>query len=142
MDAIRINSGCRIPMDELTFRFSRSGGPGGQNVNTRSTRVELVFDVANSPSLGPRQRARAMERLHNRLDSSGRLRIVASQARTQARNRELAIDRFQKVLADALRPPPPARKPSKPSRKAKERRLESKRRRARLKRNRTWIPEE
>jgi ribosome-associated protein len=142
VDAIRITSSCRIPMEELTLRFSRSGGPGGQNVNKRETRVELVFDVAHSSSLGPRQRARAMERLRNRLDSSGRLRIVASQARTQARNRELAIGRFQKVLADALRPPPPARKPSKPSRGAKERRLESKHRRARLKRNRTWIPEE
>jgi len=136
VDAIPITNGCRIPMDELTFRFSRSGGPGGQNVNTRSTRVELVFDVAQSPSLGPRQRARAMERLHNRLDSSGRLRIVASQARTQGVNREIAIERFQKVLADALRPPPPARKPSKPSRRAKERRLESKRRRSAVKQRR------
>jgi ribosome-associated protein len=142
VDGIRVTGGLTIPTEELTFRFSRSGGPGGQNVNKRETRVELVFDVANSPSLGPRQRARAMERLHNRLDSSGRIRIVASQARTQGSNRELAIERFQKVLADALRPPPPARKPSKPSRRAKERRLESKRRRARLKRNRTWIPEE
>lgn len=139
---IRISSSCHIPPDELTFRFSRSGGPGGQNVNRRETRVELVFDVVRSPSLGPRQRARAMERLHNRLDSSGKLRVVASTARTQAANRELAIERFQKLMAQALRPPAPARKPSKPSAKAKERRLEAKRRRSRLKHQRAFVPEE
>src|SRR5438270_13013512 len=76
MDGIRVTNSVSIPNDEITLRFSRSGGPGGQNVNRRETRVELVFDVASSPSLGPRQRVRAMERLRNRLDSRGKLRIV------------------------------------------------------------------
>lgn len=142
MDGVRVTRSLQIPHRELRFRFSRSGGPGGQNVNRRETRVELVFDVAGSPSLGPRQRARAMERLHTRLDSGGRLRIVASQARTQARNREIAIDRFRKVLAHALRPPPPRRKPRRPSLQAKARRLADKRRRSRLKRERAWEPDE
>jgi ribosome-associated protein len=142
MDGIRITSGLTIPTEELRFRFSRSGGPGGQNVNKRETRVELVFDVASSPSLGPRQRARAMERLSHRLDSRGQLHIVASETRTQAQNRELAIERFQALMADALRPPPPARRKTKPSAGANKRRLESKTRRSRLKRERKWVPED
>jgi len=142
MDGVRITSGCRIPTDELMFRFSRSGGPGGQNVNRRETRVELVFDVANSPSLGPRQRARAAERLGRRLDARGRLHVVASQARTQGENREIAVERFAALMADALRAPPPARRKTTPSAAARARRLESKRRRSRQKRQRSWVPED
>ena len=142
MDEIRISTGCRIPTDELTFRFSRSGGPGGQNVNRRETRVELVFDVVNTPSLGPRQRARAMERLRHRMDSQGRLHIVVSQARTQGENREIAVERFAALMADALRPPPPARRKTKPSAAARARRLDSKRRRSLQKRARSWVPED
>src|SRR5215831_5154962 len=79
MDALRVSRTVVIPLGELELRFSRSGGPGGQNVNTRSTRVEVVFDVANSPSLGPRQRARLLARLAGRLDADGNLRVVASE---------------------------------------------------------------
>lgn len=142
MDGVRVTRSLAIPTRELRFRFSRSGGPGGQNVNRRETRVELLFDVAGSPSLGPRQRARVMERLRHRLDDSGRLRIVASQARTQAANREIATDRLRKLLADALRSEPPARRPTRPSARATERRLHSKRRRSRTKRERAWRPED
>ncbi len=139
MDGIKITSGCRIPANELSFRFSRSGGPGGQNVNRRETRVELVFDVVGSPSLGPRQRARAMDRLRNRLDSRGQLHVVASEARTQPENREIAVERFRKLMADALRPPPPTRRPTKPTAASKKRRLDSKTRRSRLKRERSRV---
>ena len=142
MNGIRVTNGVRIPVDELTWRFSRSGGPGGQNVNRRETRVELVFDVAGSPSLGPRQRARAMERLHKRLDSRGLLHIVVSDERNQAQNRDIAVERFQSVMAEALAPPPPARRKTKPSAGAVKRRLDSKTRRSRVKRDRSWRPED
>src|ERR1700716_739043 len=89
MEGLRVSRTVVIPLGELELRFSRSGGPGGQNVNTRSTRVEVVFDVAGSPSLGPRQRARLLSKLAGRLDSDGKLRIVASEERSQAQNREL-----------------------------------------------------
>lgn len=125
-----------IPGREIRFKFSRSGGPGGQNVNRRETQVELVFDVAGSPSLGPVQRSRALQRLASRLDAHGKLHIVASETRTQGANREAAIDRFRKVMADALKPPPPKRRPSKPSAAARERRLKEKRLRSRRKRDR------
>lgn len=142
MDGLRITRSVVVPDREISFRFSRSGGPGGQNVNRRETQVELVFDVAGSPSLGPRQRAKAMERLASKLDTSGRLHIVASEARTQGQNREIALDRFRRVLADALRPDPPKRRPTRPSARATERRLQSKRRRSLQKRERGWQPED
>ena len=142
MDGLRVTRSVVIPDREIKWRFSRSGGPGGQNVNRRETQVELIFDVAGSPSLGPRQRARAMERLASRLDASGKLHIVASEARMQGQNREIALDRFRRVMAGALAPDPPKRRPTRPGRKATERRLESKRRRAVQKRERGWKPED
>jgi ribosome-associated protein len=142
LDDVHVSRSCVIPAGELGWRFSRSGGPGGQNVNRRETQVELVFDVAGSPSLGPRQRARLMERLGRRLDASGRLHIVASQARTQGQNREIAVDRFKRVMAEALRPDPPKRRATRPSRGATERRLESKRRKSRQKQERGWRPDD
>ena len=138
MDGLRITRTVVIPDREISFRFARSGGPGGQNVNKRETQVELVFDLAGSPSIGPRQRERAMRRLATRLDSSGRLRIVSTEGRTQGTNRDLALERFRKLMADALRPEDPKRRPTRPGKQAVERRLESKRRRARRKRERTW----
>jgi ribosome-associated protein len=141
-DDIRVNRTCVIPAREVKFRFSRSSGPGGQNVNKRSTQVELIFDVANSPSLGPRQRARAMARLATRLDSDGRLRIVASEERTQGRNREIALERLRRVMSDALRPPPPKRRPTRPSARANARRISTKRRRGALKRTRADRPDD
>jgi len=111
------------------MRFSRSGGPGGQNVNTRSTRVEVVFDVAGSPSLGPRQRARLLERL------GPEVRVVASDERSQLRNRELALERLASRLAEALRVETP-RRATRPTKAAKERRLEEKRQRSQIKQRR------
>jgi ribosome-associated protein len=132
----------RIPFSELEYRASRSGGPGGQHVNTSSTRVEVWWDVAGSPSISPEQRARLLERLQSRLDSSGGLRLVSSSSRSQLRNREEVTERLRSVLAAAL-VVRKRRKPTKPSRAAKAARLEAKRRRAATKqRRRAPIPEE
>jgi ribosome-associated protein len=120
-ERIRITPSCVIDADELEWRFTASGGPGGQHANTANTKVEVRFDVASSPSLGPRQRARLVERL------GAMVRVTASDRRSQAQNRELALDRLKSKLAAALHVDP-ARRPSKPSRTAVERRLEDKRR--------------
>jgi ribosome-associated protein len=142
MEGLRISRTVTVPLNELSFRFSRSGGPGGQNVNTRDTRVEVVFHVGQSPSLGPRQRARVAAKLAGRLDSEGALHVVASEERSQAQNRELAVGRLKELLAEALRPDPPARRPTRPSKAASERRLASKRARGELKRQRSTVPED
>lgn len=112
-----------IPLAELTWRFSRSGGPGGQHANTADTRAEVRFDIAGSPSLGPRQRARLLERLGEEV------RVVASDERSQARNRELALQRLAERLANGLRVEAP-RRATKPTRASVRRRLEDKRRQA------------
>jgi len=119
-------AGFTIPMHELDVSFSRASGPGGQNVNKRDTRVELVFDLRASRALPPDMKRRARERLGARLDSHGRLRIVASSERTQAGNRRAALERFATTMERALRPPPPPRRPTKPSRAARARRVDSK----------------
>lgn len=136
MPDIRITSRVAIPERELRFRFSRSSGPGGQNVNRRDTRVELIFDVARSTSLDERARVKIAARLGRRIDDEGRLRVVASSERTQAANRARAVERFRALLAGALAREPRPRIPSRPSRTAEERRLAEKKRRARLKRGR------
>jgi len=130
---LRVSRTCAIRLEELEWRFSSSGGPGGQHANTANTRVEVRFDVADSPSLGPRQRARLLERLGTAV------RVVASDERSQARNRQLALDRLRSRLAEALRVAP-ARHPTSPSRRARERRLEDKRRRGQVKRQRRMGP--
>ena len=131
-----------IPLSELDYRASRSGGPGGQHVNTSSTRIELGWDVAGSPSLTPEQRAQLLERLGSRLDTSGRLRLVSSGSRSQLRNREDVTERLQAVVAAALAPRK-KRKPTRPSRAVKAARLEAKRRRASTKqRRRAPLPED
>ena len=117
-----------IREDELTFRYTRSGGPGGQHVNTSATRVELVFDVAGSPTLTEPERSLARRRLRTRLDSEGRLRVVAQDERSRARNRAIAVERFVALMREALRPPPPPRRPTRPTRSATEERLGEKRR--------------
>jgi ribosome-associated protein len=122
-----VNRSCRIPIGELHWRFSRSGGPGGQHANTADTRVEVVFDIAGSPSLGPIQRARLLEKL------GPELRVVASDERSQARNRALALDRLRDRLAAGLHVERP-RRPTKPTRASQERRLQAKRRRSETKR--------
>jgi ribosome-associated protein len=124
-----------LPLAELEFRASRSGGPGGQHVNTSSTRVELWWDVANSPTLSDEQRRRLLDRLATRLDGNGRLRVVAGGTRSQLRNREEATERLRQMVAAALMVPK-ARKRTRPSRAAKAGRLEDKRRRAAVKRDR------
>lgn len=117
---LRVSGSLRIPERELSWRFSRSGGPGGQHVNTSDTRVELRFDIAGSPSIGPRIRERLVERL------GPEVRVVVADMRSQARNREIAKQRLVERLADALRVEP-SRRPSKPSKGAVERRLDAKR---------------
>ena len=133
--ALEVSPELRIPLVELEFRASRSGGPGGQHVNTSSTRVELTWDVAGSPSLTPAQRDRLLRRLASRLDGTGRLRLVSSVSRSQLRNREDATERLRAIVAEGLVVPKP-RKRTKPSRAAKAARLEGKRRRAATKRDR------
>jgi ribosome-associated protein len=128
-DVLRVTRGCTIPLDELEWRFSSSGGPGGQHANTANTRAEVRFDVAASPSLGPRQRARLLERL------GPVVRVVASDERSQARNRDLALERLRSRLAEALRVAR-QRRPTAPTRSAREARLKTKRRRADVKRQR------
>jgi ribosome-associated protein len=122
-----VSRSCRVPLGELQWRFSRSGGPGGQHANTADTRVELVFDVVASPSLGPLQRARLLEKL------GPEVRIVVATERSQVRNRAIALDRLRDRLAAALHVERP-RRPTKPTKASKERRLDSKRRRAETKR--------
>lgn len=138
MDGVRVTRSVTIPPGEIDFRFSRSSGPGGQNVNKRDTKVELIFDVASSPSLGPRQRERLMKKLASRIDSDGKLHLMASDQRTQGRNRDIALERFCDLIADALKPDPPKRKATRPGKKAVERRIRTKRLRGETKRQRTW----
>lgn len=128
-----VSSGVTIPERELQWRFSRSSGPGGQGVNTTDSRVELSFDVAGSPSLTDVQRARALERLANKL-VDGVLTVAASQFRAQLRNRDAARLRLQAMLDGAVAPPGPARRPTGPSKGAKRRRLDDKKRRSETKR--------
>ena len=123
---LRVSPTCSIPDDELAWRFSASGGPGGQHVNTANTRVELVFDIANSPSLGPRQRARLLDKL------GPTVRVVASHERSQLRNREEARRRLAERLEAALQVDRP-RIRTRATKASKERRLESKRRTSEIK---------
>jgi ribosome-associated protein len=124
---------CGIPLDELEWRFSGPGGPGGQHANTSNTRVEVRFDVEGSPSLTPSQRARLLDRI------GPVVRVVAADTRSQARNRELALSRLRERLADALRTPR-ARRATAPTKAARRRRIEAKRRRGDLKHQRRMRP--
>jgi ribosome-associated protein len=134
-NALDITPALSIPLSELDYRASRSGGPGGQHVNTSSTRIEVWWDIARSPSLSEEQRTQLLGRLSSRLDSSGRLRIVSSGSRSQLRNREDATERLRSTIAAALQVRK-KRKPTKPSSAAKAARLEAKRRRAATKQRR------
>jgi ribosome-associated protein len=124
-----------IPANELTWRFSRAGGPGGQGVNTADSRVELRFDLAASTALPEHLKARALERLADRL-IDGVLTVTASEHRAQLDNRRAARARLVMLLARAVAPPAKARRPTAPSAGAVRRRLEAKRRRGELKRRR------
>ncbi|MFD6067699.1 alternative ribosome rescue aminoacyl-tRNA hydrolase ArfB [Amycolatopsis lurida] len=124
-----------IPGAELSERFSRSSGPGGQGVNTTDSRVELSFDVAGSTSVPEHLRARMLDRLSSRL-VDGVVTITASEHRSQLMNREAARARLVMLLLDASAPPAAKRRPTKPSRGSKERRLASKKRRGEVKKSR------
>jgi ribosome-associated protein len=128
-DRLEVTRGCAIPLSELQWRFTRSGGPGGQHANTADTRVEVVFDVAGSPSLRPEQRRRLLERI------GPEVKAAAGDERSQARNRALALDRLRSRLAGALWVAP-ARRPTRPTGGSRRRRLEAKRRRSETKRRR------
>jgi ribosome-associated protein len=128
-DGLRISGAVEIPLAEIELRTSRSSGPGGQHANVTASRVEAVFDVEASASLSEAQRRRLLERIGPRATA------VAQDARGQARNRELALQRLAAKLADGLREEKP-RRPTRPSRAAKERRLEQKRRASQRKRTR------
>jgi ribosome-associated protein len=133
-DVLVVSRSCAIPMRELRWRFSRSGGPGGQHANTADTRAEVVFDVVASESLGPRQRERLLSKL------GAEVRVVASDERSQARNRELALRRLRERIAEALHIERP-RRPTAPTRASKERRLADKRRQSDRKRSRRVVEE-
>ena len=135
---LRVSPAVLIPVAELRWRFSRSSGPGGQNVNTTDSRVELVFDLAGSPSLSPALRARALQRLEPRL-IEGALVIAASEHRSQWANRVAAQRRLVELLQDALRPPPPPRRATKPTGGSRQRRLAAKRLRSALKGQRRGV---
>lgn len=122
-----------VPADELSWRFSRASGPGGQSVNTTDSRVELSYDVARSRALSESQRERAMSRLGGRL-VDGVLTVTASEHRSQLRNRRAAAARLAETLADALALPPKPRRPTRPSRGARARRRAAKERRSETKR--------
>jgi ribosome-associated protein len=134
-DWIEVTPALRIPRGELVFRATRSGGPGGQHVNTSSTRIELTWDVAGSLSLADDTRAWLLQRLATRLDSSGQLRLVAQDERSQLRNREAALERFRELVARAL-VVPRKRKATKPSKAAKRARLDDKKHRGAIKKER------
>jgi ribosome-associated protein len=125
--------GTTIPPDELSWRFSRSAGPGGQSVNTTDSRVELSYDLANSAALRPVHKERALQALAGRL-TDGVITVTASETRSQLRNREAAAERLTALLTEATAPPPKPRRPTKPSRAARERRLAEKRRDSQIKR--------
>jgi ribosome-associated protein len=132
---LRVSRSLAIPLRELEWRFSRSGGPGGQHANTADTRAEVRFDVAGSPSLGPRQRARLLDRL------GPEVRVVASDERSQARNRDLALARLAARLRDALHVEA-SRRPTRPTKAAVERRLQAKHRQARRKADRRRLDDD
>jgi ribosome-associated protein len=126
---LRVNRSCAIPLRELTWKFTASGGPGGQHANTANTKVDLRFDIEESESLGPRQKSRLLEKL------GPSVRITSSERRSQLQNRELALERLRTILQEALAIERP-RVATKPSRNAKVKRVESKRRRSEVKRGR------
>lgn len=130
---LEVTASLSIPAHELGWRFSRSSGPGGQGVNTTDSRVELVWNLLESTALSPVQRERALERLAGRL-VDGCLVMVASEHRSQRRNRDAARLRLAALLREAVAPPAAPRRPTKPSRAARQRRLDEKRRRGEVKR--------
>ena len=141
LDSLRVNGRVAIPRDELETRVSRSGGPGGQHVNTSSTRVEVRWNLVRSSALDDSEKARAREKLGARLDADGTLRVTASDSRSQRRNRDVAEARLAETVRRALVVPKPRRTSARP-RRADEARLRSKREHAERKRTRRWQGED
>ena len=135
-NSVFVNGSLSIPRDELDVRVSRSSGAGGQHVNKTSSRVEIFWNIANSRALTGEQRVRLREKLASRLTSEGSVRVVASDTRSQTRNRELAEQRLAELVARSLIVPR-KRKPTKPTKAAKEARLDAKRRQSSKKRERS-----
>ena len=133
---LRVTDSVVIPEGELSWRFSRSSGPGGQGVNTADSRVELTLDLANTSALSPTLRERAVRKLRKRL-VDGRLTVTTSEHRSQLRNREAAERRLAAIIAEAIAPPPKRRRPTRATKASIQRRLDSKRRRSELKRLRS-----
>lgn len=140
-NSLQITSELVLPLSELQYRFSRSGGPGGQHVNKSETQVELLWDVSGSPSLTETQRALLMQTLANRIDGEGMLHLVASDTRSQERNRQAVTERFVHLLATALRPRR-RRRPTGIPRAERARRAEQKKRHSIIKRLRTNMRDE
>jgi len=132
---LAVNESLSIPRAELDVRVSRSSGAGGQHVNKTSSRVEIFWNILRSRALTEEQRARLREKLSSRLTTEGSIRVVASDMRSQSRNRDLAEERLADLVRRAL-VIPRKRKPTKPTRAAKEARLESKKRHSRKKSDR------
>ena len=137
IDGLRVNDTVVIPRDELSARASRAGGAGGQHVNTSSTRIELLWNVATSRVLSDDQRDRLLQKLSSRLDGEGNVRVVASDRRSQLQNRESAEARLADLVRVAL-VVPKKRKATKPSRAAKQARLDSKKKQSNKKKERRW----
>jgi ribosome-associated protein len=135
---LRVSEQLAIPLAQLSYRATRSGGPGGQHVNTSSTRVEVEFDVGASPALTDAQRALLLERLQSRLRGDGVLRLASSKHRSQHQNREDVTQRLARVLAAALHERKP-RRATKVPRGQKEQRLRSKKQRSQVKKNRAPV---
>ena len=134
-DDIAVSPTLTIPRAELSFRASRAGGPGGQHVNTSSTRIELLWDLTHSTAVSDDVRARLLAKLASRLDADGNVRVVASDRRSQLQNREAAEQRLAQIVRQALIVPK-KRRPTRPTASSREQRLADKRRRGDRKRDR------
>jgi ribosome-associated protein len=140
-EPLHIVHGLAIPAEELEFSFSRSGGPGGQNVNKVSSRVTLRFDVTLSPSLSEEQKRRILSRLSTRISSAGILQVVSRKSRSQASNRDAAEQRFAELLKEALAPKLVRKETAAPP-VARRDRLRAKKHRSGIKRERSLLDEE
>ena len=140
METLHVAPTLKIPIAELRFKFSRSSGPGGQNVNKLNTRAELHYDFARSEALSPVQRQRIAAKHAAHLNGDGLLVVQSERFRTQGRNREDCLDKLAALLAEAVKPPPPKRKKTRPGRAAKARRREEKQRHSDKKKSRRRPP--